>query len=138
MHWLPQRTEGLKVCPMGQALKWWLGWSKSEGPRLSKENYIIEETLHEGDGGRGGNEEGNTVAIRNQICEQTCKKYIRTNFLGLCRGRFSLDQFNLLSCSCQLSSLYLLSNSFEPSFQTHSLQIYCFRLFGPRSIHRLG
>ena len=72
---------------------------------------------------RGGsrNQERNTVAIRNQLCEQTCKKYIRIDFLGLCQGRLSLDQFNLLSCSCQLSS-------FEPSFPTHSLQIYCFEL----------
>ena len=32
---------------MGQALKYWLGWSTSGGPKSSKENYITEETLHE-------------------------------------------------------------------------------------------
>ena len=31
-----------------------------------------------------GNQERNTVAIRNQICNQTCEKYIRTNLFGLC------------------------------------------------------
>ena len=36
------------------------------------------------------NQERNTVAIRNQICNQTCEKYIRAGFLGLCRERFSL------------------------------------------------
>ena len=37
------------------------------------------------------NQERNTIAIRNQLYNQTYKKYIRTNFLGLCQGRFSLD-----------------------------------------------
>ena len=36
------------------------------------------------------NQERNTVTIRNQSCNQTCEKYIRTDLLGLCRGRFSL------------------------------------------------
>jgi len=31
---------------MGQALKEWLGWSTSGGQRSSKENYIMEDTLH--------------------------------------------------------------------------------------------
>ena len=31
------------------------------------------------------NEERNTVAIKNQICNQTCEKYTRTDILGLCR-----------------------------------------------------
>ena len=30
------------------------------------------------------NQERNTVAIRNQICNETCMKYIRTDLLGLC------------------------------------------------------
>ena len=34
---------------------------------------------------RWENQERNTVAIKNQICNQTCEKYIRTDFLGLCR-----------------------------------------------------
>ena len=41
--------------------------------------------------GEGGNErkglrnqERNTVAIGNQICNQTCEKYIRTDLLELC------------------------------------------------------
>ena len=43
-----QCIEGLRGCPMRQALKYWLGWSTSGGPKLSKENYIMKETLHEG------------------------------------------------------------------------------------------
>ena len=39
---------------------------------------------------RSRNQERNTVAIRNQICNQTYEKYIRTDLLGLCRGRFCL------------------------------------------------
>ena len=38
------------------------------------------------------NQERNTIAIRNQICNETCMKYIRTDLLGLCRGLFSLKK----------------------------------------------
>ena len=38
------------------------------------------------------NHKRNTVAIKNQICNQTCVKYIRTRLLGLCRWRFSLEK----------------------------------------------
>ena len=31
------------------------------------------------------NQERNIVAIRNQLYNQTCEKYIRTDFLRLCR-----------------------------------------------------
>ena len=37
------------------------------------------------------NEGMNIVAIRNQLCNQTYEKYTKTDFLGLCRGGFSLD-----------------------------------------------
>ena len=47
--------------------------------------------------GEGGNEtkglenqERNTVAIRNRICNQNYVKYIRIDLLGLGQGRFSL------------------------------------------------
>ena len=47
-----------------------------------------EEESIKGKGGseRKGsrNQERNTVAIRNQICNQTCEKYIRTDLLELC------------------------------------------------------
>ena len=36
------------------------------------------------------NQERNTIAIKNQICNQTYVKYIRIDLLGLDRGRFSL------------------------------------------------
>ena len=44
-----------------------------------------EESIKEGGNERGGsrNQERNTVAIRKQICNQTCEKYIRTDLLGL-------------------------------------------------------
>ena len=61
---------------MGQALKWWLGQSISGGPRSIKGRYIMKEK--------------DIVAIWNQICNQTCEKYIRTNLLGLCQGRIFL------------------------------------------------
>ena len=49
---------------------------------------IKGEGSNKGKGSR--NQERNTVAIRNQICNQTCEKYIRASFLELCRERFSL------------------------------------------------
>ena len=41
--------------------------------------------------GRSRNQERDTVAIKNEICSQTCKKYIRTDLFGLCQGRFNLN-----------------------------------------------
>jgi len=38
------------------------------------------------------NQERNTVAIRNQICNLTCVNYIRTDLLELCQGQFSLEK----------------------------------------------
>ena len=58
------------------------------------------------------NQERNIVAIKNQICNQTCEKYIRIDLFELCRERFSLVQINLIFCYCHLNPLYLLSNSF--------------------------
>ena len=46
------------------------------------------------------NQERNIVAIRNQICNQTCEKYIRIDLFGLCRGGFSLVLINLSFFSC--------------------------------------
>ena len=46
-----------------------------------------EESIKGGGGiekRRSRNQERNTVAIRNQICNQTCEKYMRTDLLGLC------------------------------------------------------
>ena len=48
----------------------------------------MEETHQNGDLRNQGR---NTVAIKNQLCNQTYKKYIRTDFLELCQERFSLD-----------------------------------------------
>ena len=55
---------------------------------MKGEESIKEEGSNERRGSK--NQEKNTVAIRNQICNQTCEKYIRTDLLGLCRERFSL------------------------------------------------
>ena len=56
--------------------------------KIKGEESIKREGSNERKGSR--NQERNTVAIRNQLCNQTCEKYIRTNLLGLCRERFSL------------------------------------------------
>ena len=58
----------------------------------------------------------NYCSNKNCTCNQFQELYTRTDFLGLCWGRFSL----------------------EPNFSTHSLQIYCIGLFGPRSFAFLG
>ena len=49
------------------------------------------------------NHERNTIAIKNQVCNQTFVKYIRTHLLGLCQWRFSLEK------SIYLSILNILS-----------------------------
>ena len=36
------------------------------------------------------NQESNTIAIKNQHHNQTYAKYIKTDLIGLCWGRFSL------------------------------------------------
>ena len=51
--------------------------------KMKEEESIKGEGSNETKGSR--NQEKNTVAIRNQIYNQTCEKYIRTNLLGLCR-----------------------------------------------------
>ena len=56
--------------------------------KMKGKESIKGEGSNKGKGSR--NQERNTVAIRNQICNQTCEKYIRTDLLGLCRERFSL------------------------------------------------
>ena len=57
--------------------------------KMKEEESIKGEGSNETKGSR--NQERNIVAITNQLCKQTCKKYIRIDFLGLCRGWFSLD-----------------------------------------------
>ena len=52
--------------------------------KMKREESIKGEGGNERKGSR--NQERNIVAIRNQICNQTCEKYIRTDLLGLCRG----------------------------------------------------
>ena len=49
---------------------------------MKEEDNIKEEGGNERKGGR--KEERNTVAIRNQICNLTCEKYIRIDLLRLC------------------------------------------------------
>ena len=69
----------------------------------------------------------NTIAIKNQICNHTCVKYIRTHLLRLCWGWFSLKN------SIYLLVLDILSfrlTHFSLVFPIHSLQIHC---FGPKS-----
>ena len=51
--------------------------------RMKEEDSIKGGECSEIGGSR--NQERITLAIRNQICNQTCEKYMRTDFLGLCR-----------------------------------------------------
>ena len=60
------------------------------------------------------NHKRNTVAIKNQICNQTCVKYIRTRLLGLCWWRFSLEKLIYLLV---LDILYFRLTHFSPVFQ---------------------
>ena len=60
------------------------------------------------------NQGRNTIRIKNQICNQTCVKYIRTHLLGLCQGWFSLEK------SIYLPALVILSyfpTHFSPILQ---------------------
>ena len=66
----------------------------------------------------------NIVVIKNQLCNQTYVKYIRIQLLGLCRGRFSLEN------SIYLPALDILSfgpTHFSPIFQ---LTLYKFIVLG--------
>ena len=74
---------------------------------------------------------------QNYIYNQLQVIYTRTDLLGLCRGRFSLGKTSLLLLYCHLDPLQLLPGSLEPSFPTHSLQIYCIGLFRPKSFYHL-
>ena len=60
------------------------------------------------------NHKRNTVAIKNQICNQNCVKYTRTHLLILCRGRFSLKNSIYLPV---LDILSFRSTHFSPAFQ---------------------
>ena len=60
------------------------------------------------------NHKRNTVAIKNQICNQTCVKYTRTHLLGSCRGRFSLKNSIYLPV---LDILSFCPTHFSPAFQ---------------------
>ena len=51
--------------------------------RMKGEESIKEEVGNEREGLE--KKKKNTVAIKNQTCNQTCEKYIRTNLLGPCR-----------------------------------------------------
>ena len=64
-----------------------------------------EEGIKEGGAIRIGDEKKNTVAIKNELCNQTWEKYIRTDLLGLCWGRFSSAQTCLVSFICNLDLL---------------------------------
>ena len=60
------------------------------------------------------NQKRNTVAIKNQTCNQTCVKYTRTHLLESCRGRFSLKNSIYLPV---LDILSFCPTHFSPAFQ---------------------
>ena len=55
---------------------------------MKKEKSIKEEGSNKKRGSR--KKKKNTIAIKNQHCNQICGKYIKIDLLGLCRGQFSL------------------------------------------------
>ena len=63
-----------------QVVAWMI--NKWRAKTIQREIYNVRNP--KGKGSR--NQEKNTIAIRKQICNQTCEKYIRTDFLKLCRG----------------------------------------------------
>ena len=74
------------------------------------------------------------MALKNQLYNRTCKEFIRTNLLKLCRGRFSLvEPFCLFVLVIATHSIGHPTHS-SLVFPTHSLQIHCVGLFGPKSI----
>ena len=70
------------------------------------------------------NHKRNTVVIKNQICNQTCVKHIKTHLLGLCRGRFSLEKSIYLPI---LDILFFCPTHFRRVFQS---TIYKFIVLG--------
>ena len=55
---------------------------------MKKEKSIKEEGSNKKRGSR--KKKKNTIAIKNQHCNQICGKYIKIDLLELCRGQFSL------------------------------------------------
>ena len=55
---------------------------------IKREKSIKKEGSNERRGSR--NQERNTVAIKNQHCNQTYEKYVKTDLLRSCPGQFSL------------------------------------------------
>ena len=64
-----------------------------------------EEGIKEGGAIRMRDEKKNIVVIKNELCNQTWEKYIRTALLELCRGQFSSAQTCLVSFICHLDLL---------------------------------
>ena len=89
---------------------------------------IIQRELYNGRDppwkGDRKNHKRNTVAIKNQICNQTCVKYIRTRLLELCRGRFSLEKL------IYLPVLDILSFCLTHFCQVSQLTLYKFIVLG--------
>ena len=82
--------------------------------------------------------EKNTVALRTVLVIKF-KKYIQELISSDCvKDSFSLEKTSLSLLSYYLDPLHLLPNSLEPSFSTHSLQIHCIGIFGPKFIYPLG
>ena len=80
--------------------------------------------------GRSENHKRDIVELKNQLYNRTCKEYIRTVLLELCQGPKSFCLFILVIATHSIGYPSRLS----PIFPTHSLQIDCIGLFGPKSI----
>ena len=71
---LQEGTDGTSINTNHLAYTWRI--------EMKREDSIKEEGSNERGGSR--NQEKNIVVIENQICNQTCEKYIRTDLIGLC------------------------------------------------------
>ena len=77
---------------------------------IQREPYNVRDPPWRGD---RKNYKRNTIAIKNQIRNQNCVKYIRTHLLELCQGGFSLE-----------NSIYLLVLDILSFFPTHFSLIF--------------
>ena len=113
---------------MGQALKQQLKLSTSVRSKSSKENYIMEETLHR-EGIR--NLERKHCSSSNHIYNHFQSIYTRTDLLELCQGQIYLDNSGPFLFDYLLKSIItvipFIRVQFSNSLSTNSL--YCPFLF---------
>ena len=129
LSWLPQLTKGWKGCLMGWVLKWGSRLSTSVGSRWSERSYIMWKNPHEKGVVKNREREREQCSILNYFNIQLWLIY---NNFGLLRLKIHWHQYLLFALDCLLIQHWLLPNSLRPSSLTHTLQINCIGLIGPR------